>query len=113
MRNCPSPAWCGTTLSRPRPGRASCRPRPPPRGGPPPRPRGAPPAGEARPGSEERRDAVVWSAHRPRVSAVEAGSFRWDVAADQLTLDPGIRRLHGLPGEGPATMAQLLARVPE
>ena len=72
-----------------------------------------PPVGEARPGSEERRDAVVWSAHRPRVSAVEAGSFRWDVAADQLTLDPGIRRLHGLPGDGPATMAQLLARVPE
>src|ERR1700760_790604 len=110
MRNCPSPAWCGTTSSPPRPGEtfgpaAAAESFVPAQAG--------PPVGEARPGSEERRDAVVWSAHRPRVSAVEAGSFRWDVAADQLTLDPGIRRLHGLPGDGPATMAPLLARVPE
>jgi serine phosphatase RsbU (regulator of sigma subunit) len=67
-----------------------------------------PPAGEARPDSEE-RGAV----HRPRVSAVEAGFFRWDLAAGQVTLEPVTRRLHGLPGEGPATVTELLARVPE
>jgi serine phosphatase RsbU (regulator of sigma subunit) len=66
-----------------------------------------PPAGEARPDSEER------GAHRPRVSAVEAGFFRWDLATGQVTLEPGTRRRHGLPGEGPATVAELLARVPE
>ncbi len=65
------------------------------------------------PESEERRDAVVWSAHRPRVSAVEAGFFSWDLPAGEVTFEPGIRRLHGLSGEGPATIAELLERVPE
>ncbi len=59
------------------------------------------------------RDGVVWSNHRPRVSAVEAGFFRWDLASGEVTLEPGIRRLHGLPADGPATLAELLDRVPE
>jgi serine phosphatase RsbU (regulator of sigma subunit) len=59
------------------------------------------------------RDGVVWSNHRPRVSAVEAGFFSWDLASGEVTLEPGTRRLHGLPGEGPATLAELLDRVPE
>jgi serine phosphatase RsbU (regulator of sigma subunit) len=67
-----------------------------------------PPAGEVRLDSEE-RGAV----HRPRVSTVEAGFFRWDLATEQVTLEPDIRRRHGLPGEGPVTVAELLARVPE
>jgi len=67
-----------------------------------------PPAGEVRLDSEE-RGAV----HRPRVSTVEAGFFRWDLATEQVTLEPDIRRRHGLPGEGPVTLAELLARVPE
>jgi serine phosphatase RsbU (regulator of sigma subunit) len=67
-----------------------------------------PPAGEARPDAEERV-----AAYRPRVSAVEAGFFRWDVAAGLVTLEPVTRRLHGLPADGPVTVAQLLARVPE
>ena len=70
-----------------------------------------PPVSEERPG--ERHDAVVWSAHGPRVSKVEAGFFSWDLAADQVTCEPDTRRLHGLPGEGSATVAELLARVPE
>ncbi len=71
------------------------------------------PAQAGPPESEERRDTGVWSAHRPRVSAVEAGFFSWDLPAGEVTFEPGTRRLHGLSGEGPATIAELLERVPE
>jgi serine phosphatase RsbU (regulator of sigma subunit) len=70
-------------------------------------PQGGPPE------TEELKDGVVWSNHPPRVSAVEAGFFSWDLASGEVTLEPGTRRLHGLPGEGPATLAELLDRVPE
>jgi serine phosphatase RsbU (regulator of sigma subunit) len=50
---------------------------------------------------------------RPSVSAVEAGFFSWDMASGEVAFEPGTYRQHGLPGKGPATMTDLLARVPE
>ncbi|MBV9795863.1 MAG: SpoIIE family protein phosphatase [Actinobacteria bacterium] len=64
-------------------------------------------------GREERRDAVVWSASRPRVSAVEAGFFSWDLTDGAVSFEPGTCRLHGLPADEPVTMTELLERVPE
>jgi serine phosphatase RsbU (regulator of sigma subunit) len=65
---------------------------------------------------------VVWTRHRtsgggplfsPRVSPVEAGFFSWDMATGEVTFEDGLHALHGLTGEGPATIAELLARVPD
>jgi serine phosphatase RsbU (regulator of sigma subunit) len=72
-----------------------------------------PPGNETGTEAEEQPDGVVWSAHGPRVSVVDAGFFSWDLASGEVTFEPGTRRLHGLAADGPATMAQLLDRVPE
>jgi serine phosphatase RsbU (regulator of sigma subunit) len=64
---------------------------------------------------------VVWTRHRPaggavfspRVSPVEAGFFSWDMATGEVTFEAGLPALHGLTGEGPATIAELLDRVPD
>jgi serine phosphatase RsbU (regulator of sigma subunit) len=71
------------------------------------------PAQAGPPGREEGRDGVVWSSHRPRLCPVQAGFFSWDLAAGQVTFEPAIARLHGLTADGPATLAELLDRVPE
>lgn len=52
-------------------------------------------------------------AFRPSVSVVEGGFFSWDLNAGELTFEPGACRLHGLAGDRPATLAELLARMPE
>ena len=52
-------------------------------------------------------------AFRPSVSTVEAAFFSWDLNSGELTFEPGAYRLHGLAGDRPATLAELLARVPE
>ncbi|HWG14926.1 MAG TPA: SpoIIE family protein phosphatase [Streptosporangiaceae bacterium] len=75
----------------------------------------------APPDRAERPDGVVWTTHRPAgtpafrpgVSAVEAGFFSWDLTTGEVTFEPGVYALHGLIGDGPVTMADLLARVPE
>jgi serine phosphatase RsbU (regulator of sigma subunit) len=49
----------------------------------------------------------------PSVTPVEAGFFSWDMATGEVTFEAGLHALHGLPGEGPATIAELLDRVPD
>jgi serine phosphatase RsbU (regulator of sigma subunit) len=69
----------------------------------------------------ERPDGVVWTTHRPAgspafrpgVSTVEAGLFSWELATGEVTFEPGVYALHGVTGDGPVTIADLLARVPE
>ncbi len=68
-----------------------------------------------------RRAGVVWTRRRtaggpafsPSVTPVEAGFFSWDMATGEVTFEDGLHALHGLPGEGPATIAELLDRVPD
>jgi len=64
---------------------------------------------------------VVWNRRRtaggpafsPGVSPVQAGFFSWDMATGEVTFEDGLRALHGLTGEGPATLTDLLDRVPD
>jgi len=50
---------------------------------------------------------------RPGVISVDAGFFSWDMIANEVICEPGTYGLHGLPEDGPATMAAFLLRVPE
>ena len=78
------------------------------------------PTGAATPARLPAEAGVVWTRHRPAagpefrptVSPVEAGFFSWDLATGELTFETGLHALHGLTGDGPATIAELLDRVP-
>lgn len=50
---------------------------------------------------------------RPHAARVEAGFFSWNEVTGEVVYEPGGYRLHGLPEDRPATMAEFLARVPE
>jgi serine phosphatase RsbU (regulator of sigma subunit) len=78
-------------------------------------------AGAGPPSSLPPEAGVVWTRHRPAggpvfspsASPVKAGFFSWDLATGQVTFEDGLHALHGLTGEGPATIAELLDRVPD
>ncbi len=84
-----------------------------------------PPAGPAAeagpPASLPPEGGVVWTRRRtaggpvfsPSVTPVEAGFFSWDMATGEVTFENGLHALHGLTAEGPATIAELLDRVPD
>jgi serine phosphatase RsbU (regulator of sigma subunit) len=87
-----------------------------------PAPPAAGPAGPAvGPGAVAAEPGVVWARHqaaaepmfRPSVSPVEAGFFSWDMATGEVTFEPGMHARHGLTGDGPAPITELLARVPD
>jgi serine phosphatase RsbU (regulator of sigma subunit)/PAS domain-containing protein len=49
----------------------------------------------------------------PSVTCVSAGFFGWDMATGQIMCEESTYRLHGLPGDGSATMEMFLDRVPD
>jgi serine phosphatase RsbU (regulator of sigma subunit) len=67
-------------------------------------------AGNGSPGNLRDRGP---SAFRPTSTSVEAGFFTWDFASGQVTGDPVIYHMHGLPENQSATIDAFLSRVPE
>ncbi len=108
------PAGTGAPASLPPEGGASISL--PPQG----RAPATPPQGGA-PATLPAETGVVWTMYRaadepvfrPTVSTVEAGFFSWDMSTGEVTFEAGLHALHGLTGEGPATIAELLDRVPD
>ncbi len=67
-------------------------------------------AGNGSPGVSRDRGPTAF---RPNSTSVEAGFFTWDIESGQITGDPVIYQMHGLPEDQSATIDAFRSRVPE